>query len=143
MARGMVNGEAIVSQASTDEFRAGYERVFGDRKPQRGRFVYDPTRGKCVPADEYVPPARALDAPIIADRIHEGTVFDDGERVRDIGNRRKRREFMREKGWEDATDASASWREAQVKAREREDNRKRRAAMEDAKRTLYHAGKWR
>ena len=38
MARGMVVGEAIQSQASTDAYRDNYERMFGkDHKPKRGR----------------------------------------------------------------------------------------------------------
>lgn len=142
MARGSVVGEPINSQASTDEFRKGYERVFGDRKPVRGRFVYDPAQGKCVPAEEYRPEPLALNAPIIADRIHEGTAFDFGDGDRDIGSRRKRREAMKAYGVEDATDATPAWREEQKKQREREDDRNRRAAMQEAARKLYAQGKW-
>ena len=134
MARGMVVGEQIVSQANSKAYADGYDRIFGaDHKPQRGRWSFGSAERT----------SRAIDAPVIADRIHEGTVFDDGDRVRDIGSRRKRREFVREKGLEDASDASREWREAQVRDREREDNRKRHEAMEKAKRVLYAQGKWR
>lgn len=143
MARGMVVGEQVVSQAATEEYRAGHERIFGDRKPQRGRWVYDASLGKCVPADEYVPPARALDAPIIADRIHEGTTFHDGERVRDLGSRQKRRAFLRETGLAEASDCSKSWLESQTKQRERSVERRIDASAEAAARKLYHQGKLR
>jgi hypothetical protein len=143
MARGMVVNEAIVSQSSTDEYRAGHERVFGERKPFRGRLIYDTAQGKCVPADEYRAPSRALDAPIIADRIHEGTVFHDGERLRDIGSRRKRREFLRETGLADATDCSRSWLESQAKQRERAVEQRIDASAEAAARKLYRQRKMR
>ena len=143
MARGTVVNEPVVSQAQNKAWDEGFDHTFGKDRGARGRFVWDETAKRLVPADEYRAQARALDAPIIADRIHEGTTFDDGERVRDIGSRRKRREFLREKGWEDATDASPEWRDGQVKAREREDDRSRRAAMERAARDLYRQGKWR
>ena len=143
MARGTVIGEPVVSQAGTDEFRDGYERTFGDRKPQRGRWVYDAAQGKCVPAEEYRAPARALDAPIIADRIHEGTTFDAGDRVVDLGSRRKRRAFLRETGLADATDCSRSWLESQAKQRERSVERRIDASAEAAARKLYHQGKMR
>jgi hypothetical protein len=140
----MANGERIVSQANSRAFDEGYDRNFGTgRRVERGRWVYDPEAKALVSADEYRAPVRALDAPIIADRIHEGTHYDDGDLVRDIGSRRKRREFLREKGWEDAADASPQWREQQVKDRERLDDRKRRQAMEQAKRVLYARGQWR
>lgn len=95
MARGTVVNEPVVSQASTEEFRAGYERVFGDRKPVRGRFIYDPEQGKCVPADEYVPPSRAVDGPIMSGRCHENTIAPDGT---DISTRAKRKAWMRATG---------------------------------------------
>jgi hypothetical protein len=94
-----------------------------------------------VRAGDYRPPARAINAPIIADRIHEGTVSPiDGS---DIGSRSKRRAHMKAHGVEDATDASPAWREGIKKEQERQDNRSRRAAMERAARQLYQQGKWR
>ena len=92
MARGMVNGEAIVSQASTDEYRDGYERTFGDRKPVRGRFVYDASQGKCVPIEEYQPPPAKCGTTVMVDRWLEGTVAPDGT---DIGSRAKRNAWMK------------------------------------------------
>ena len=92
MARGIANNEPTVSQANNDAFRAGYERALGDAKPTRGRWVYDVRLKCCVPADEYEPPARALDAPVMVDRFMEGDRSPDGV---DIGSRRKRKDWMR------------------------------------------------
>ena len=106
--RGMVAGEAIQSQAGTDEFREGYERTFGDRKPQRGRWVMTP-KG-LIPADEYVPEALARDAPIMMDRFYENTAATDGT---DIGSRRKHRQYMKEHGVTTADDFKGQWKQAQ------------------------------
>jgi hypothetical protein len=143
MARGSVVGEAIVSQASTPEYRDNHDRIFGERKPFRGTLVWDDEAQKMVPADQYRPPARAVDAPIIADRIHEGTFYDEGDRKVDIGSRQKRRAFMRERGIEDATDCSASWREDRQRAKEREQDRRVERASEKAREKLYLQGKLR
>ncbi len=99
--RGTAANEPVVSQAGTRGFRRGYARVFGDRKPQRGRWVYDAARGRFVPADEYVPPARAATAPILTGRCHEGQVAPDGT---PINTRRKRAAWARESGCADYDD---------------------------------------
>ena len=78
MARGMVVGEAIVSQAQTKAFDEGYERTFGARKPQRGRWVWDAAQGKLVSAEDYVPPAAKTGTGIMVDR------FMEGERAPDV-----------------------------------------------------------
>lgn len=142
MARGMANNEPVVSQAATEEFREGYSRTFGERKAVRGKWVYDVRQKRLVPADEYVPPSRALDAPIIADRIHEGTTFHDGDRVRDLGSRSKRRAFLRETGLAEASDYSGQYREKAAQARERTVDRRIDQSAEQAVRKLYHERKW-
>ena len=124
MARGMVVGEAIVSQANTQEYNDGYERTFGDRKPVRGRWIYDARLGKCVPADEYQPESRALDAPIITDRWYEGQAALDGT---DIGSRAKREAYMKAKGLVDANDFSQSYFDRQRAEKARADAKERRA----------------
>jgi len=95
MSRGMVNGEAIVSQAGSDEFREGYERTFGDKPVQRGRWIWDARAGRLVDADSYVPPEEAKSAPIMMDRFYEGVRATDGT---DIGSRRKHRAYMKAHG---------------------------------------------
>ncbi len=90
--RGTVANEPVVSQASTEEFREGYVRAFGERKAVRGRWVWDARQSKLVPADEYVPEPLALNAPILTDRVHEGQRAPDGT---PIDTRRKRKDWMR------------------------------------------------
>ena len=118
MARGMAAGEKIVSQAGTDEFRDGYQRVFGNRKPQRGRWVWDEQQQKLVPGDEYVPPADAKSAPLMIDRFMEGDKAPDGT---DIGSRRKRKAWMEATGVADYADykGARERRAAEVAARRR------------------------
>lgn len=89
--RGSAAGEPIVSPASTPEYEKGYERVFGDRRPERGRWVM--TANGLVPVEEYVPEPQARDAPIMVDRFYEGAKATDGT---DIGSRRKHRQYMRD-----------------------------------------------
>jgi len=140
----MAAGEPVVSQASTEEFREGFARVFNrPRVSARGRWIWDESIGKLVRADDYRPPVRALDDPIIADRIHEGTTIHDGDRVVDIGSRRKRRAFMRRTGVEDATDASPAWLARQKRETEARGDRATDAAFDRAARQLHNDGKLR
>jgi hypothetical protein len=138
MARGMVNGESIVSQASTEQYRDGYERTFGDKKPQRGRFVYDAAQGKCVPADEYQAPEAKHGTGIMVDRFMEGDRAPDGS---DIGSRRKRKDWMR------ATDSveyddfkgARERRNKELAARHRGELKPDKALREQLGRELYKA----
>jgi len=135
MARGMVNGEGIVSQASTDEFREGYERTFGDKKPTRGRWVWDEKAQQLVPAEDYVPEARALDAPIMVDRFYENTSTIEGV---DIGSRKKHRQYMKDRGLAPADDFSSSWYNRVRERQKTETNKGRREAVA---RALYKMDK--
>ena len=144
MARGTVIGEQVVSQASTEEYRAGHDRTFGERRPgQRGRWIWDAEVGRLVRAEDYRAPPVKCGTGIIADRIHEGTTFDDGERVRDLGSRRKRREFLRETGLVETSDCSKLWLESQARARESAAERRIDQSADAAARKLYHQGKMR
>jgi hypothetical protein len=135
MARGMVVGEAIVSQANSEDFRSGYERTFGDRKPQRGRWVWDEAQGQLVPADEYRAPERAVDAPILAGRFYENTCATDGS---DIGSRQKHRAYMKDRGLAPADDFSPGYYE-RVRTQAQEQHRKER--REKIARRLYEIDK--
>lgn len=105
MARGMVVGEAVVSQAATDSYREGYERIFGkDHKPQRGHWVFE----------EAEPSEHAVHAPIMTGRCHEGQVAPDGT---DISTRTKRARWMKETGTADFDDYRGA-REAKAKEAE-------------------------
>jgi hypothetical protein len=106
--RGTAAGEAVVSQANTPQFEAGYDRVFGAKTVQRGRWVWDAEQGKLVPANEYKPPEHAIDAPIMVDRFYEGQVMQDGTPV---GSRRRYANYLREHDVAHTSDFSDLFRE--------------------------------
>ena len=136
MARGTVVGEPIVSQARTKEFEEGYDRVFGpDRKPVRGKWVWDEAQQKLVSAEDYVPPEHATNAPILAGRFYENTSATDGT---DIGSRTKHREYMKAHGLTTADDFGPGYYSRIKKEREAEAKKSRR---ETIARTLYKMDK--
>jgi hypothetical protein len=109
MARGTVVGETPVTQAQSKAWDKGCEQAgIGAPKGERGRFVWDESQGKLVPAAEYHA-ARAVDAPIMMDRYYENTAATDGT---DIGSRRKHRAYMREHGLTTADDFKGQWEKA-------------------------------
>lgn len=117
--RGTAANEPVVSQARTREWDEGYDRTFGaDRKPQRGRWVWDPDAKRLVDASTYQPPPQAVNAPILAGRFYENTAAIDGT---DIGSRAKHRRYMKEHGLTIASDYTNQWKR---------DEEKRKAARE-------------
>lgn len=113
MARGTVVGEAVVSQASTEEFRQGYDAAFGsDRRPVRGRWVWDAERGCLVDVADYVPPAVKCGTTIVSGRWHEGQKAPDGT---DISTPARRRAYMKATGNADYDDFKGA-RAARAKA---------------------------
>lgn len=112
----MSTGADAKTMPQTAEFDEGYERTFGkDRKPVRGRWIWDAAQQKLVNVDEYVPPETALNAPIMVDRFMEGHVSQDGV---DIGSRRKRKDYMRATGVTDASDYNPGHADRVKKARD-------------------------
>jgi hypothetical protein len=140
MARGTANNEPVVSQANTQAYRENYPLT---GKVQRGRWIWDALQDCLVSAEQYRPTPRAVDAPIIADRLHEGTAWNDGERVRDLGSRRKRRAFLRETGAAERSDYGPGWRERTQAQRSRDADRRADGAFDQAARKLYNQGKLR
>lgn len=131
MARGTAAGEPVVSQAATPEYLDNHARIFGDRPPVRGKWIWDEAQQKLVPADEYVPPQQAKNAAIMVDRFMEGSVAQDGT---DISSRRKRREYMQREGVTDVSDYGPGWGERVRGARERDlEESTRRTVVELAK----------
>ncbi len=130
MARGMANGESINSQANTDAFREGFDRVFGERKAKPGRYIFDEAQQKFVPAEEYRPPDEAKDAPIMSGRFYENLQATDGTL---INNRRQHQAYMKEKGVTVISDYSQHLekaRERRVKVLEGDfDHKARREAV--------------
>ena len=114
----MSTGADAKSLPNSPEFEEGYSRIFGDKKPTRGKWVWDAAQQKLVSAAEYVPPERAVDAPIMVDRFYEGQVAQDGT---DIGSRQKHREYMRQNNLTTADDFTETWKKARdqrIRARE-------------------------
>lgn len=48
-----ITGDLIMSGKVTESFKSGYDRIFGDKKPTRGRFIQDPETGNLVSEIEY------------------------------------------------------------------------------------------
>ena len=105
MARGMVVGEAIQSQAQTKAFDENWDRMEHHDDGKRGRFVWDPVQQKLVRPYEREE-SHALHAPIMVDRFMEGAHTVEGV---DIGSRRKREEYMRRTGTAPADDFSPQY----------------------------------
>ena len=130
MARGMAAGEPIVSQARTEEYDKGYDAAFGaDRKPERGRWIWDPERKELVRAEDYVPPSRAVDAPVMVGRFYETMQTVDGA---DITSRAKHKAYCEREGVTPFSDYSPGWFEGVQKAKRREAKKSRREAIERA-----------
>lgn len=135
MARGTVIGEQVVSQANTDAFREGYDRALGERKAERGRWVWDEEHKELVRAEDYRAPSRALDAPIMVDRFYEGAKATDGT---DIGSRRKHRQYMKDHGLTTADDFGSDWQ----KARDRREAVKRGEWQDPRRREVLERAFW-
>lgn len=133
----MSTGADPKSMPGTAEFRDGYERTFGDRKPQRGRWVYDQRQQKLVPAHEYIAPEIALTAPVMVDRFYENTVAIDGKT--DIGSRKKYREYLKRTGFAHSSDFSPEFCEKQRKAKDAESSKRTR---ETVARIAYTDPRW-
>lgn len=122
--RGMVAGQAIITQAQSAEYDDGYERIFGkDRKPQRGRFVWSKEAQAMVEVG-----ADWDDAPRKAPHVTEEIIYGnlrttDGV---DISSRRKRREYMRATGVTDSSDFSPGFYERVKKDKRNEQDRQRK-----------------
>lgn len=115
MARGMVVGEPIVSQAQTKAFDEGYERTFGERPANvRGRYVYVAELGRCVKVGEDWRPTDAERVPVVGDSHYDGLQATDGT---DISTRTRHREYMRRHGLTTVDDFTETFK---AKAKERE-----------------------
>jgi len=107
--RGTAADEPVVSKARTKEFEEGYERLFGDHPPIRGKWVYDESTQTLVPVENYVSPPRALDAPVMVGRFYENTQATDGT---DIGSRARHKAYMHDNGLTTVDDYKQTWQKA-------------------------------
>lgn len=112
----MSTGADAKTMPVTREYEDGYERVFGKREPVRGKWVWDTAQQKLVPEADYVPPSPAsynVGDGIATGRFYENTSIQVGENeFRDVGSRRKYREYLRETGLTHASDYTESWKKA-------------------------------
>jgi hypothetical protein len=90
----------------------------GHPKASPGGFV-SAVDLEAEPMDAPDEPQMAIHANIMVDRFYEGATVHDGERVRDIGSRRRHRELMKEKGWTTMDDFKGSWAKAEEARRDR------------------------
>jgi len=104
------------------------DRIFGtERKAQRGRWFWDEEQQRLVSADEYQPPERAVDAPILSGRFYEGAKTVDGE---DIGSRRKHQQYMKDHGLASGSDYPPSWYANRRAEQKRQADKSRRETIE-------------
>lgn len=148
----MSTGADPKSMPNTPEFEEGYRRIYGDKVPERGSWVWCPVREKLIPKAEYVPvnEARALDAPIMVDRFYEGAripVFENGAvKVVDVGSRQRHREFLRQRGLtttDDFDKPGGEWERAEKEreARQRGEFPDRKERREELGRIAYEVEK--
>ena len=103
MSERSIKGQSTQRYEVTDAYRATHEAVFGERKPSRGRWVWDKDRQALVPEAEFTPPPENSHVEVMCDFNLDGTRAPDGT---DIGSRRKRDEWMRRNGVTFASDYS-------------------------------------
>lgn len=127
--RGMVAGKAITTQAQTEEFDAGFDRTFGERKKVRGRFVWDPERREMVAVGE-----DWSDAPRRAETPTEELTYGNGVATdgTPINSRKKHREYLQRTGLAMASDYGPDFGERVEKSRERQEDKQRREVVERA-----------
>ena len=134
---GSTKSQSQMRTLVTDDFRDSHARIFGERKPARGRWVQDPRTGELVPAEEYAPEHEDGRTMVVSDLYMDGTRATDGT---DIGSRRKRRDYMRRNDLADTSDFTEHWKKAE-KARENfmGDAQSTRERRETIGRALYEA----
>jgi hypothetical protein len=127
----MVAGKAITTQAQTKEFDEGFDRIFGNVKPKRGRTVYT-SGGEPLPEPIEVGDDWSADAGR-AQTVTEELVYSGartpGDNI-DISSRKKHREYLKQNGLAMASDYPASYMEREASRRDREETQKVRAQVD-------------
>jgi hypothetical protein len=110
----MVAGQAITTQAVTKDFEEGFERTFGERKLERGRFRYNPETGQCEPLGSDWTDTERKAKTVTEEVVYGKLQATDGT---DLSSRRKHRDYMKANNLSLATDFKEHWKKAE---RERE-----------------------
>lgn len=53
MARNDITGDEIKTRAITPAYKANHEKIFGNKKIERGRWIQDPVSGELISGEEY------------------------------------------------------------------------------------------
>lgn len=135
--KGMVAGQPIQTGAQTKAFDDGYDRIFGERRPQRGRWIWDEEAKQMVQVD-----AGWTDAEARAPVATEGVVYSnlratDGT---DVSSRAKREQYMKQKGLVATGDFTEHWRKADKARAAGESAADARERREIIGRALHEAG---
>ena len=111
--KGMVAGQPIQTGTVTPEYEEGFSRTFGERKAERGRWVYT-AEGPVKVSEDWTDAEKRAETPTEG-IVHGDCVATDGTV---LDTKRKRREYMKQHGLADADDFKQHW---QKKAKERQD----------------------
>lgn len=110
-------GKSFSEFLGSEEFREGYERIFGDKPTERAgrkRYVYtqggNPIPGGPVEVGEDWQNVTGR-TDVVTDLYMDGVRAVDGT---DIGSRQKRREYMKREGVADASDFTGTWQKARA-----------------------------
>lgn len=128
--RGTAAGKQVITHAQNAEYDEGFERIFGkDRKPQRGRFVWDEESKSMVEVG-----GEWTDAPRRAETGTEELTYgnataSDGTL---INTRKRHREYLKATGLAMAGDFSPAYQEKQARSRELAEDKSRRETVERA-----------
>ena len=118
--KGMVAGQPIKTGDLTQEYEDNHARIFGDRKPARGRWVYtEGGQALAEPIDvnaDWDDPGRSVSRRS-EEEVYGGLQASDGT---DISTRRRHREYMKANGLSMVSDFTEHWKAAE----------KRRAAIQ-------------
>ncbi len=129
--RGMVAGQPITTQAQTKEFDEGFERIFGNVKPKRGRTVYtsggEPLAQPIEVGDDWS--ADAGRAQTVTEELVYGNARTPGDGV-PINSRKRHREYLKQNGLTMASDYSEAHQQREAGRRDREDTKKIRAQVD-------------
>ena len=122
--RGMVAGQPIVSQAQTQAFDEGFDRTFGERKRERGRFIY--RDGQCIPVDADWTDTSGSGGHRSEAEVYGDAIATDGT---PINTRRRLREYLKETGLTHASDYSDAFRAREKALKEQKSRKSTREAL--------------
>lgn len=135
-ARNPITGDLIKTKANSKQFQDNYSKIYGDKPPQRGRYIYDEELRKLLPADEWY-------ARNYKERNQSPMAFVDNMEAYEspvtgkiITNRKKRDYDLRATGSRPYEGFSSEQKEAQ-KYQQYQDQKLKSTLSETVQRTYY------